>query len=90
VDGVDVVFIGPTDLSASLGVTGQPQHPTVQAAIQEIIEAVSKTSAAAGILAPNAAAARQWRERGVQYLLTTFESVLIPAAREYLKAVREP
>ena len=89
VDGVDVVFIGPSDLSQSYGVPGQPQHPTVQAAMDEIIRAVSKSSAALGIMVPNAAAARQWHERGARYIAIGLEAVLAPAAREYLKTVRE-
>jgi 4-hydroxy-2-oxoheptanedioate aldolase len=89
VDGVDVVFIGPSDLSQSYGFPGQLQHPAVQAAMDEIVAAVSKTSAAVGIMVPNAAAARQWRERGARYIAIGLEAVLAPAAREYLKTVRE-
>ena len=90
VDGVDVVFIGPTDLSQSLGVPGQPQHPTVQVAMEKIVQAVSKTTATLGIMVPNAAAARQWRERGARYIAIGMENLLAPAAREYLKTAREP
>ena len=90
VDGVDVVFIGPTDLSQSLGVPGQPQHPTVQAAMEKIVQAVSQTTATLGIMVPNAAAARQWRERGARYIAIGMENLLAPAAREYLKTAREP
>jgi 4-hydroxy-2-oxoheptanedioate aldolase len=89
VDGVDVVFIGPSDLSQSYGFPGQPQNPAVQAAMDQIIKAVSNTSAAVGIMVPNAAAARQWRERGARYIAVGLEAVLAPAAREYLKIVRE-
>ena len=89
VDGVDVIFIGPTDLSQSLGVPGQPQHPVVQAAIDKVIQAVAPTSAALGIMVPNVAAARQWRARGARYITIGMESLLIPAAREYLKTARE-
>jgi 4-hydroxy-2-oxoheptanedioate aldolase len=90
VDGVDVVFIGPTDLSQSLGVPGQPQHPDVQAAIDKIVSAVSPSPAALGIMVPNLAAARQWRARGARYIAIGMENILVPAAREYLKTVREP
>jgi 4-hydroxy-2-oxoheptanedioate aldolase len=89
IDGVDGVFIGPSDLSQSYGFPGQPQHPAVQAAMDEIVRAVSKSSAAVGIMVPNAAAAREWRERGARYIAIGLEAVLAPAAREYLKAVRE-
>ncbi len=84
-----MVFIGPSDLSQSYGFPGQPQNPAVQAAMDEIVAAVSKTSAAVGIMVPNAAAARQWRERGARYIAIGLEAILTPAAREYLKLVRE-
>ena len=90
VDGIDVVFIGPTDLSQSLGVPGQPQHPEVLAAIDKIMAAVAPSPAALGIMAPNPAAARQWRARGARYIAIGMENILLPAAREYLKTVREP
>ncbi len=37
VDGIDGVFIGPADLSADMGFAGNPQHPEVQAAIENAI-----------------------------------------------------
>lgn len=88
IDGIDVIFIGPTDLSHSLGVPGQPGHPTVQAAIDRIVETVSKTDKALGIMVPNAQAAQQWRARGARYITVGFESLLMPAARDYLEKVR--
>jgi len=88
VPDVDVIFVGPTDLSHSLGLAGQIQHPTVQATIQKIIDVVTKSNVAFGILAGNAAAAREWRARGARYIVTTIESVMAPAVREYLKLSR--
>jgi 4-hydroxy-2-oxoheptanedioate aldolase len=89
VDGVDVIFIGPTDLSHSYGQPGNPQHPTVQVAMQRIIDTVASTNLALGILVTSSTAAREWRQRGARYIATTIESLLTPAARDYLKAVRE-
>ena len=89
VDGVDVIFIGPTDLSHSFGVPGQPQHPTVQEAMQRVVETVAASNAALGIFVSNAAAARQWRERGVQYIAVGLEALLSQAIRDYLTAARE-
>jgi 4-hydroxy-2-oxoheptanedioate aldolase len=88
VDGVDVVFIGPSDLSQSLGVPGQAQHPSVLAAIDRVVQDVVHTPVALGIMCANAAAARQWGGRGFRYLSIGFESVWNPAARDYLEAVR--
>lgn len=85
---VDVFFIGPTDLSHSLGVPGQPQHPLVQAAMQRIVDTVAGSDAALGIMVPTLEAARAWRDRGAQYITIVLESLLTPAARTYLQGVR--
>src|SRR3954470_13711564 len=53
VDGVDGVFIGPSDLSASLGHIGNQQQPEVQAAIESAAKRIKSTGKAAGILTPN-------------------------------------
>ncbi len=88
VPDVDVVFIGPTDLSQSLGVPGQNTHPAVLEQIDRIFEMALKTNVAVGTIAKDAAAARQWAERGARYMVITLEGVLGPACRDYLKAVR--
>lgn len=88
VDGLDVIFIGPTDLSHSLGVPGDVQHPTVQAAIQQIVDTVAPTGLALGIMVGNAQAAQQWRQRGARYITVGLESLLVPAVRGYLQASR--
>lgn len=88
IEGIDVIFIGPTDLSQSYGVPGQPQHPDVQKAMQKIVEVVATSPAALGVMVANQDAAQQWRERGARYITIRFESLLAPAARAYLQAVR--
>jgi 4-hydroxy-2-oxoheptanedioate aldolase len=89
IDGLDVAFLGPTDLSNSLGFPGDLQHPKVQEVFQRFVETVSGSGVALGIMVPNADAARQWRGRGARYIAVGLESVLNPACRNYLKAVRE-
>jgi 4-hydroxy-2-oxoheptanedioate aldolase len=89
VDGLDVAFLGPTDLSNSLGHPGEMQHPRVQAAFQHFVEAVSGSGVALGIMVTNAEAARQWKGRGARYITVGLENVLNPACRSYLKSVRE-
>jgi len=49
VDGVDGVFIGPYDLSASYGIPGQISHPAIRDARRRILEACGRTGKAAGI-----------------------------------------
>lgn len=88
VDGLDVIFIGPTDLSNSLGVPGQLQHPKVQAIMQRIVDTVAPTGLALGIMVPNAEAARQWRDRGARYITVGLENLMNPSCRNHLKTVR--
>lgn len=90
VDGLDVIFIGPTDLSQSYGVPGQPGHPSVQAAMGRILDTVKNSgkNLAVGVMVTNAEAAQQWRDRGAQYITITMDGVMAPAMRNYLKTVR--
>lgn len=49
VEGVDATFIGPSDLSASMGLIGQPWHPKVVKAIDKVCEACKNSNITAGI-----------------------------------------
>ncbi|HYC72317.1 MAG TPA: aldolase/citrate lyase family protein [Opitutaceae bacterium] len=55
VDGVDVLFIGPADLTTSLGIQDQFEHPTYRAAVKRIAEAARAAGKATGILLLNPA-----------------------------------
>lgn len=88
VPGIDVIFIGPTDLSLSMGHPGNIQHPEVQAALTKITDIVLPSDKALGILAVTAEATLEWHERGARYILSVFESLMAPAIRNYLKTVR--
>jgi 4-hydroxy-2-oxoheptanedioate aldolase len=89
VDGVDVVFVGPTDLSHSLGVPGETSHPVVVEAYGSIVEGVRESSAALGVLVADEAGARAWRDRGARYIAVTVDSLVTRSARGLLAAVRE-
>lgn len=65
IDGIDCVFIGPSDLAAGLGHLGNAAHPEVQAAIVSVIDAARAHGKAVGILAPVEADARRYMEMGV-------------------------
>ncbi|SDR60166.1 2,4-dihydroxyhept-2-enedioate aldolase [Rhizobiales bacterium GAS113] len=67
-DGVDGVFIGPSDLSASLGHIGNQLHPEVQAAIQDAARRINAAGKAAGILTANEADARRYIEWGYRFV----------------------
>lgn len=88
VPGIDVIFIGPTDLALSLGHPGHPEHPEVQAAFQDITEIVLASGKALGILTLSAESTLEWRRRGARFILSVFESVMVPAIRGYLEKSR--
>lgn len=68
VDGVDGLFIGPSDLAADLGHLGNPGHPDVRAAIERACERIRKAGKFAGILAPIEADARHWLSKGFTFV----------------------
>jgi 4-hydroxy-2-oxoheptanedioate aldolase len=87
--GIDVIFIGPNDLSLSLGHPADFKHPVVQAAFREIASVVLQSDKALGVLATSAESSLEWRAMGARYLMTVFEALMAPAIRGYLKTVRE-
>lgn len=77
VDGVDGIFIGPADLSASLGHVGNPAHPEVQAAIADAIRRINQAGKAAGILSPDEAVARKYLELGATFVAVGLDTNLL-------------
>jgi 4-hydroxy-2-oxoheptanedioate aldolase len=83
IDGLDVVFIGPYDLSTSLGLPGQFDHPKVREAISEIVERAGERRVAVGIWVPDAPSARLWVEHGVQFVtVSNNERMLFTASAD--------
>jgi len=88
VDGIDVLFIGPTDLSQSLGVPGQIHHPDVEAAMKRVAEVVVPSDKTLGLFAGTIEMAREWRHYGARYIATGTDSFLRNGMHEYLERVR--
>jgi 2-dehydro-3-deoxyglucarate aldolase len=65
VEGIDSVFIGPSDLAASYGQLGNPNHPEVQAAMQTVVKRAKAAGVPVGTLAPVEADARRYMEMGI-------------------------
>ena len=84
--GVDGVFIGPADLSASMGHPGNPGHPDVQAAIHDGIARILRAGKAPGILATNEAQARQWLAAGALFVAVGVDTMLLASAAQDLLA----
>jgi 2-dehydro-3-deoxyglucarate aldolase len=84
VDGVDALFIGPSDLSAAYGVMLQPNLPEVQAAIQKILDGAKRHGKACGILAPVEADARKYLEMGMTFVAVGGDTGLLRGASQAL------
>lgn len=75
--GVDGVFIGPADLSASMGHVGNSAHPDVQAAIQEAIARILKAGKAPGILTPDREQAAHYLKLGAVFVAVGLDTQLL-------------
>ena len=89
-EGLDVVFVGPYDLSRSLGRLGDVDHPECRDAVERIISATLRHSGrAAGIYAGTPERARYWHDRGVRVFAHSGDVALLgEAARSALAEVR--
>ena len=73
VSGIDVIFIGPYDLSQSLGVPGEISHPRVTEAIEVIAQKCRVAGKCAGIFADSADTAKRYAEMGIGYVATSVD-----------------
>jgi 4-hydroxy-2-oxoheptanedioate aldolase len=88
VPGIDVVFVGPTDLAASMGYSGQFNRPEVQEAVHRVIREVKEAGLAPGTLAMGGVdGSKKLIEAGVQYLVPSATGLMVQAGRQYLKDI---
>jgi 4-hydroxy-2-oxoheptanedioate aldolase len=89
VDGVDVLFVGPADLSHSLGVPGQFANPTYQEALRSVVAACRKHGKAPGILLYDHASFAPHLELGFTFVgLGADASYVVSGATAALKAAK--
>lgn len=77
VDGVDGIFIGPGDLAASMGLTGQLRHPDLLAAIDDAIVRIRACGKAPGILTGDRELARNFIHRGTLFTAVGVDANLL-------------
>lgn len=68
VDGIDGVFIGPSDLAASMGHVGNMQHPEAQKAYEDAVKRLKAIGKPAGIITPNEEEARRYISWGYTFV----------------------
>ncbi len=90
VEGVDGIFIGPADLSASLGHVNNPAHPAVQAAIEDAMARINKAGKAAGILTTDEALAKHYLALGALFVAVGLDTHLLARHTSALAARFKP
>lgn len=88
VEGIDVLFIGPYDLSQSLGVAGQIEHPLVEQKMLEIVELCAKKGITVGTFVDTVANAQKWKKLGVKYISYSVDvGIFCDAVSQIVKSV---
>lgn len=85
IDGVDGIFVGPSDLSAALGHLGNAGHPEVQQSIRDVFDRARAAGKASGILAPVEADARRYIEWGATFVAVGSDLGLFRNATQSLR-----
>jgi 4-hydroxy-2-oxoheptanedioate aldolase len=68
VDGIDVIFLGPYDLSQSCGVPGQVHHEKVVSKMKDAVKLAREHGKAVGTFTESVENAKKWKDIGVQYI----------------------
>jgi 4-hydroxy-2-oxoheptanedioate aldolase len=80
VSEVDVIFLGPFDLSHSLGIPGQVEDPRIKDAERRVVKICEAHGKSAGIFAVNGAAAAERAAQGFRYITIAMEAMFLSSA----------
>jgi len=86
VEGVDAVFIGPSDLSAAMGYAGNPGHPEVVATIEKAFKLIQESGKQAGVLAVTKELANKYIAAGARFIGVGVDAALLANATRQLAA----
>ncbi|MEL4319381.1 aldolase/citrate lyase family protein [Leifsonia sp. YIM 134122] len=84
VDGIDGVFVGPSDLAASMGLLGQQAHPDVTTSVRRTFDAVRAAGKPVGVNAFDPAVADAYAEAGASFILVGADVALLARGSEAL------
>ncbi|HMR19248.1 MAG TPA: aldolase/citrate lyase family protein, partial [Sphingobacterium sp.] len=88
VEGIDIIFLGPYDLSQALGVSGQINHPLVLKKMKHIMVTCQKKGIKTGVFTDNLADAKNWIELGVNYISFSVDvGILQEACKNIVRAL---
>ena len=86
-DGIDVIFIGPADLSGSLGCPCQLDNPILNKTIDRIINMTLDSDKYLGIFVGDVATGKKYIDRGAQYLATSIFGFLISPMQDFVNNI---
>jgi 4-hydroxy-2-oxoheptanedioate aldolase len=90
VPGMDVIFIGPYDLSQSLGIPGQVDDSLVVEKMKEVVLKCKQNKIAVGTFADNVHTAKKWVSLGIQYMSFSVDvGILYEASKNILKQLKD-
>jgi len=88
IDDLDVLFLGPTDLSQSMGLVGQKGHPRLLEAMDRVAQVVASSDKTLGIFVSSLQNAEEWIGKGARYICTGMEGFMTAGMTEFLSGVR--
>lgn len=77
VDGVDALFVGPSDLAAALGHLGNPGHPDVVAAVTQALQRIVASGKPAGVYAATPDTAAMYEEAGASFVTVGVDTYIL-------------
>lgn len=91
IEGIDAVLVGPADLSISLGVPGEFEHPRLVGAVEAIMDTCGRRNIVPGIHLRISKIAQFWRQRGMRLLSCSTEAtMLLERATAMVQEITQP
>jgi 4-hydroxy-2-oxoheptanedioate aldolase len=90
VDGVDVAFVGPYDLSQSLGIPGMVESPLIKEKMDQVLRQAKGKQIAVGTYCDDVRKAMEWRKLGVTYLTVSVDAhIFLSAAKRIASQLKQ-
>ena len=86
IPGVDAIFVGPYDLSQSMGIPGEVNHPAVLAAGQRVMATAASNGLAGAVFVNTVQAARTWAANGARWISFSTDTFLLSEAQRNARA----
>ena len=86
VDGVDAIFLGPSDLAASMGLLGQQEHPEVRAAVEHCLAAAKRPGNPPASTPSTPTPPAHYLDAGAAFILVGADVALLARGSEALAA----